>query len=707
MGLPLFFTILLVSWLLLASPAWAWIVISDGPGGGSCTTVGTWDSSTKTCTLTTDITFHSTPNDGFSIASDNITLDGNGHILTGYDRASGDLGLSFSGRNGVTIKNLVVREFSTAIYGNNAGTSSSNVISGNWLYHNEAGIGLNSSSQVQVIGNMIFSNNNIGIQLGTTSNCSLTNNFFDNQTYGAYITLGDDNFISGNTFSGSDLGLGLNADNDTVVVFNNFATNIAQATLLGGSSNTFMYNHWDDYDAPDEGCLNTSPFDFACDAPYSPAGGGFSDTIAFLWPSGWSSYYSTWYDDIGGNNWVLIANPNSASDIWADLYIGGMAVGLPRLEDYASGQIPPGAIVYAKYPGLMGGPVVASGRSVTPNPVVSQRTLWPKGGNSFEEVPGISALNLSNQYWWTWYDMQSPGYKDWVLISNPNAFDVYAVVVLAGELIWDDVVPAGGQTNLQFPGEMGGPLMVRGYVSGSSDPANIMASQRVLSNSDTAFNELPGIPSDNLSSDYLWTWYDMTGGAINWVLIANPDTNFPNDIYYQIKIAGDTVANGGPVAAGDTEARVFPGTMGGPVEVLTSFDEAHHLPAPSIVSQRSLWGPSFEEVPGARRSGLQPSYEWTWYDEVSAGALNWVLIANPSNTETITAYISFPDQVSGIPQLYWDVIPPGGKITPRFPGRMGGPVKVWAYLYGTTSPRPVLTSQRVLWNGFFNEVWGQ
>jgi hypothetical protein len=191
------------------------------------------------------------------------------------------------------------------------------------------------------------------------------------------------------------------------------------------------------------------------------------------------------------------------------------------------------------------------------------------------------------------------------------------------------------------------------------------------------------------------------------VLIANPDTNFPNDIYYLIKIAGVPVANGGPIAAGDTEARWFPGTMGGPLEVLTFFDAGHITPAPSIASQRSLWGPSFEEVPGAGRSGLQSSYEWTWYDEFSAGVQNWILIANPSTTETITAYISFFDQVSSTPELHSDVIPPGEKWTPHYPGRMGGPVKVWAYLYGTTSSRPVITSQRVLWNGYFNEVWGQ
>ncbi|MCL6105890.1 MAG: hypothetical protein M1309_00830 [Actinobacteria bacterium] len=46
-------------------------------------------------------------------------------------------------------------------------------------------------------------------------------------------------------------------------------------------------------------------------------------------------------------------------------------------------------------------------------------------------------------------------------------------------------------------------------------------------------------------------------------------------------------------------------------------------------------------------------------------------------------------------------IPHGGNWNPDFPGKMGGPVNV------TSTGGPVLASQRVLWNGYFNEVLGQ
>ena len=48
--------------------------ISDDATGGDCTTIGTWNSGTKTCTLTGNLTVDS--KHGIEIHSDGITLDG-------------------------------------------------------------------------------------------------------------------------------------------------------------------------------------------------------------------------------------------------------------------------------------------------------------------------------------------------------------------------------------------------------------------------------------------------------------------------------------------------------------------------------------------------------------------------------------------------------------------------------------------------------
>lgn len=74
------------------------------------------------------------------------------------------------------------------------------------------------------------------------------------------------------------------------------------------------------------------------------------------------------------------------------------------------------------------------------------------------------------------------------------------------------------------------------------------------------------------------------------------------------------------------------------------------------------------------------------------------MIANPSASPMYygidIAGVKVKDD-SGVP------IPAGGNITPTFPGQQNGPVEV------TSTGGSVMASQRVLWNGYFNEVLGQ
>ncbi len=308
--------------------------------------------------------------------------------------------------------------------------------------------------------------------------------------------------------------------------------------------------------------------------------------------------------------------------------------------------------------------------------------------------------------------MQSSGYKNWVLISNPNDYQINYSVLIGGVLRQSGTIPANGRVTPVFTGVMGGPVEVNGW-NAWGEAVYIMASQRVLSNGDKSFNEVTGQADKSLASDYVWPWYDMTGGARNWVLVANPTK--PGDpgaytVYYEVWIAGTKIRDGGPIAPGGNETPTFPGMMGGPVEVRTFSNSTHTAAAAAIASQRSVWGPSFEEVLGDDVATLISTYDWTWYDMQSAGARNWVLVATtPGETDTVTAVVSFTDQASGLPvTLTHDITPAEKRWTPTFDGKMGGPVNVKAYKQGAPgTPKNVITSQRVLWNGYFNEVWGQ
>ena len=76
--------------------------ITDDATGGDCSTFGTWDSAIKTCTLSGDLT------EGIIIGSNYLTLDGNGHKITGSGTGNdAEHGISLNAKTG--INNLITR----------------------------------------------------------------------------------------------------------------------------------------------------------------------------------------------------------------------------------------------------------------------------------------------------------------------------------------------------------------------------------------------------------------------------------------------------------------------------------------------------------------------------------------------------------------------------------------------------------------------
>ncbi len=405
-------------------------------------------------------------------------------------------------------------------------------------------------------------------------------------------------------------------------------------------------------------------------------------------------YYWPWYDNVNGRDWVMLANPASAtSTAGFDLSIAARSMNLSSFP--GGGQVAPGSAVSTGFAGYQGGPVRA-GSLTGSQALVSQRTLW---GNSLEETPGTDDAKLSSHYFWPWYDQQSSGMTDWVMVANKNDFPVYYEVTVGGQLKASSWVRAGGSATPSFPGVAGGPVELNAWTDpGKGVPAKVVASQRVLSFGGAAFNELPGIAAEDLSDHYYWNWYDQhTAGANDWVMIANPGAS---SIYYEIRLAGQLLQSGN-LAAGATVSPSFPGQIGGPLGVQTWTDQTKQAPARSIASQRIFWGQSFEETPGYAAGSLMSSYAWTWYDNQSTGATDWVMVSNPG-ASPVYYEISVAGALKGS-----GTIGAGGTASQTFPGIMAGPVEVHAWTdSGKQTSANVLASQRVLWKGYFNELDG-
>ena len=91
--------------LISINHAYAELSISDDSTGGDCTSIGTWNSATKTCTLTNDVT------EQITILSNGITLDGNGYTLT-VDQTFPNAGIY-----SVNIDDIIIKNFEMSVYG--------------------------------------------------------------------------------------------------------------------------------------------------------------------------------------------------------------------------------------------------------------------------------------------------------------------------------------------------------------------------------------------------------------------------------------------------------------------------------------------------------------------------------------------------------------------------------------------------------------
>lgn len=445
---------------------------------------------------------------------------------------------------------------------------------------------------------------------------------------------------------------------------------------------------------------------------------GLDDFPAVTPPAG-RHYNWTYFDGVGGSDWLLMAEPadysTPAPTLHFDLNIQGRGVDFGLQGNPA---VPPGFALFSGIGGIAGGPVVAT--SLTGDEaLMSQRILW--AGKSLEEVPGIDSADLSDHYYWPWYDQNSSGFADWVMLANPGIESVYYEITIDGNNPGagsTGTIAPGALATAAFPGVIGGPVELRAWTGPDKlTPAQLMASQRVLSAGNAAFNEEPGIPAAALSDHYVWTWYDSVGTVgRDWLLLANTNAAA---VYYEISIGGNDPGSGsrGTIEPGGLAYPSFPEKTGGPVEVRAWLSETdgdgNQLKTNSadiVASRRSIWGPSFEEVPGQPFEALAADYHWTWYDQASPGSQNWMMVSNPTDIPVYYVITMRGNYMGG--SDYAGTLNPGSSAFPSFPAEIGGPIEVKGWQLNPdgspnySQPAVFLASQRVLWNGYFNEMTG-
>jgi hypothetical protein len=303
---------------------------------------------------------------------------------------------------------------------------------------------------------------------------------------------------------------------------------------------------------------------------------------------------------------------------------------------------------------------------------------YDAAGNSDEaSVPVAVANSTSINYFLSVYDDSSM--SSWIIIGNPTETQQVAEVYVAGVRRGTYTIGPRERVTPRYNGLLGGPVKVI-----SRDGGELLVSERSIYNN--TFAEVPAVPASELSSEQVLTWYDQASpGMQNWVVITNQGSE-PADV--EVRIGGELQGRY-TVPTGGMQAPVFPGVMNGPVKVTSTNGQ------PIAISSRVLYNGGFNEVGGKPAGTLASEYNFTWYDEKSAGMKTWIVIGNEgSETSRVGIYIG--DLLMGL----YDV-PAGGRITPEFPGVMNGPVRVIS-----NNEQPMIVSQRSTFMGNFEEVPG-
>ncbi len=320
--------------------------ITSGTGGGDCGNIGTWNSSTDTCTLGGNLAFASGA--GIEIDSNSVTLNGGGYTMTGAGDNAAD-GVYLPGISGATVEKVTIDAFNNGVNltggqmntvqqvatsGNgNTGISltnaNNNMVMSNNSNADGVGINLASSAYNTIMMNMVMgATMGDGISLQDSPNNSFTSNSSDmNAGNGYCIDPGNDNnSFTGNEASGNaNNGFWLNQSDGNTIVGNTSTNNNmsgmsssmgsmagqGEISLQDSSNNQIYHNNFTSSSTPQASVTGTSTGNvFNLPAP------------------------------VGGNYWSSWTSPDSDNDGFVDspyVFMGGQD-NLPLTAPVGSGK---------------------------------------------------------------------------------------------------------------------------------------------------------------------------------------------------------------------------------------------------------------------------------------------------------------------------------------------------------------------------------
>ena len=335
------------------------------------------------------------------------------------------------------------------------------------------------------------------------------------------------------------------------------------------------------------------------------------------------------------------------------------------------------------YMGISNGPVRVT--SINGMPIVaSERVAYsPDGGStwtSHSELMGLPANQLTDSYSFPWYN--NVDINSQLRFGNLGNTDTSITVTAGGIPQGTYTLSPNQSTRVSYPGLNNGPVKVS-----SSGGVPIIASMRVAfldGGAWTSFSELMGLPSNRLTTSYLFPWYNNVdiNSQLRFGNLGNTTTT--------ITVSVGGVSQGSFTLAPNESKRVsYTGLNNGPVKITSSGN------VPIIASMRvayfdgNAWT-DFSEIMGLPATSLSTNYTFPIYDNVLHNSqLRFANVGTVNTNVTVT--------INGVLRGSYTMAPNESKRI-SYAGLDGGPVVVQS-----SGMVPIIASERVAY--FDGSAW--
>ncbi|HKY55116.1 MAG TPA: hypothetical protein VJM08_12455, partial [Anaerolineales bacterium] len=230
-----------------------------------------------------------------------------------------------------------------------------------------------------------------------------------------------------------------------------------------------------------------------------------------------SEYWFPWYNNASINSMdqgFRIANVDTASNNTVEVWVG------PTKLDTIT--LAPGGSTRVGY-NIDNGParIVCTTCSNTGNDkiIAALRVIWKEPGfrASYSEMMGLPKEQLSNEYWFPWYNNASINSMDQGFrIANVDTASGNTVEVWVGSTKLQTIsLAAGGSTRVGYNVD-NGPIRIVCTTCTNTGNDKIIAALRVIWKEPgfrASYSEMMGLPKEALSSEYWFPWYN--NAAVN------------------------------------------------------------------------------------------------------------------------------------------------------------------------------------------------